>query len=251
MHMKQYLLAAFLLSSINFPAHAELPGSFSATYALHYDDLRVGVMERSFIRNENGTGTFKSNGKLTGLAALFRKDQINETSRWEVRDGQLRPLVYKYEKSDGKKVKKEVHRFDWNNNQVSSVTKDGKNKLDLKPGMLDKLLYQLAIMEITDPKEGLNYDLIDGTDLKNYHFEFKGEEELTTPMGKLKTLKFQRKRADEKAEVVEVNNPDQENKKRSTIIWCAPSLHNLPVRVDNVDKKGHLTSIIIKDVDGL
>lgn len=250
--MKQYLFAGFLLSLINFPALAELPGSFSATYALHYDDLRVGVMERRFTHNEDGSGSFESNGKLTGLAALFRKDQINETSRWEVRDGQLRPLFYKYEKSDGKKVKKEVHRFDWNNHQVTSVTEDGKNKLDLKDGMLDKLLYQLAIMEITDPKEGLSYDLIDGTDLKNYKFEFKGEEELTTPMGKLKAFKFQRKREEKNKGVVKANdNPDQEIKKRSTVIWCAPSLHNLPVRVDNVDKKGHLTSIVIKDVDGL
>ncbi|MFK8068165.1 MAG: DUF3108 domain-containing protein [Gammaproteobacteria bacterium] len=250
MPMKQYLFAVILSFLISIPGQAELPGSFSAIYSLHFDDLRVGVMERHFIHKEDGSGTFESNGKLTGLAALFRKDQINETSRWEMKDGNLRPVVYKYERTGGDSLKKEVHRFDWNKNTISSVTETGKNKLPLKPGLLDKLLYQLAIMQIKDPKAGLSYDLIDGTDLKNYQFEFMGEEELSTPMGKLKSYKFQRKRDDQNIKEG-TKDTTQKIAKRSTIIWCAPSLHYLPIRVDSIDKKGHLTSIIIKSVEGL
>jgi hypothetical protein len=241
MLMKQYLFLFFLLLSSSI--HAELPGSFTAIYALHYDDLRIGVMERRFTHNNDGSGTFESNGKLTGLAALFRKDKITESSRWEINDGQLRPVEYSYVRSGGKKEKNEQYLFDWKNNRVTSTTQDGKKELDLTPGLLDKLLYQLAMMEIRDPDAGLKYDLIDGTTFKTYQFEFKGEENLSTPMGKLKTLKFQRKRPDD--------DPGDNENKRSTILWCAPSLHYLPVRVDNVDRKGHLTSIVIKDVTGL
>ncbi len=250
MPMKQYLFPVILTFLINISAQAELPGSFSAVYTLHYDDLRVGIMERHYIDKKDGTGTFESFGKLTGLAALFRKDQINESSRWEMKHGMLRPVVYKYEKTGGDKVKKEVHRFDWKKNTVTSVTDSGKNQLALKPGLLDKLLYQLAVMQIEDPKAGLSYNLIDGTDLKNYQFEFMGEEELSTPMGKLKAFKFQRKR-DNKKPKEQTNDLTNKSAKRSTIIWCAPSLHYLPIRVDNIDKKGHLTSIVIKSVKGL
>ena len=239
--MKQCLFLFFLLLSTS--VHAELPGSFTATYALHYDDLRIGVMERRFTHNKDGSGTFESNGKLTGLAALFRKDKITESSRWEINEGQLRPVEYKFERTGGDKEKKEHHQFDWDNNKVHSKTQDGEKELNITPGLLDKLLYQLAMMDIKDPDDGLEYDLLDGTTLKNYQFEFKGEEDLSTPMGKIKTLKFQRKRAEE--------NTDSGENKRSTIIWCASSLHFLPVRVDSINKKGHLTSIRIKKFSGL
>ncbi len=235
--MIKYLL--LFLTLLSFSSHAELPGSFTATYNLHYDDLKIGIMERKFTHDKDGSGTFESNGKLTGLAALFRKDKITESSRWEIRDGQLQPLAYNYMRSGGKKEKTEQHLFDWKSNKVSSTTKDGKKDQDLKAGLLDKLLYQLAMMEITDPKAGLSYELIDGTNLKTYQFEFQGEETLSTPMGKIKTVKFLRVRS------------KKDGSKRSTILWCAPSLHYLPVRVDNVDRKEHLTSIVIKNVSGL
>lgn len=245
MIMKHYLFLLLSLSSALFcvSVHAELPGSFTATYALHYDDLRIGVMERQFTNNEEGSGTFVSKGKLTGLAALFRKDKISESTRWELNDGQLRPLEYKYERTGGKKEKKEHHLFDWNKNTVISTTQDEKKEQDLPSGLQDKLLYQLAIMDTKNPEAGLKYNLITGTSLKTYQFDFQGEEKLSTPLGEITTLKFQRNRPDE--------NPDNKEIKRSTIIWCAPSLHNLPVRVDTVDKKGHLTSIRIKEVTDL
>ena len=243
MTMKQYLFIFFFLFLIlpSFPGHAELPGSFSATYNLYYDDLRIGVMERHLSRKEDGSGTFESNGKLTGLAAFFRKDKISESSRWEISQGKLRPVEYKYKKTGGKKEKTETHLFDWSKNKVISTTQSDKKELNTKPGLMDKLLYQLAVMELKDPESGIEFNLIDGITFKNYQFKYKGKETLSTPMGKLKTLKFQRKRPG-------VTN---ENHKRSTIIWCAPSLHYLPIRVDIVNKKGHLTSIVIKKVQGL
>ena len=241
MTMKYYLfLSLFLFTNLlSFSTHAELPNSFSAIYYLHYDDLKIGVMERRLTHNKDGTGVFESNGNLTGLAALFRKDKITESSRWETYDGQLRPVAYRYKRTGGDKEKVEQHHFDWNSNKVSSTTKEGKSEQAIKAGLLDKLLYQLAMMEVKDPEVGLTYDLIDGINLKNYQFKFEGEETLSTPMGKLKTLKFLRTRSTD------------DNSKRSTVLWCAPSLHYLPVRVDNVDRKGHLTSIVIKKVSGL
>ncbi len=245
MTMKQYLFPTifFVFSLISSSVFAELPRSFSASYALHYDDLRIGVMERRFTRNNDGSGMFESKGKLTGLAALFRKDQISESSRFEIKAGQLRPIQYQYSKTGGKKEKVEKHRFDWENNKVSSTTNDGNKESDITRGLLDKLLYQLAIMEVEEPKAGLEFNIIDGTTLKTYQFAYKGEEELKTPMGTFQTLKFERVRSKES----DSNNPN----KRSTILWSAPSLHNLPIRVDNVDKKGHLTSIVVKKVSGL
>ncbi len=242
MTMKQYLFLSFVLTLLSFSGHATLPGNFTATYNLYYDDLRIGIMERHLIHNKDGSGTFESNGKLTGLAALFRKDKITEVSRWESIDGQIRPVEYKYLKTGDKKDKTENYLFNWNKNKVLSSTQNGQKELDIKPGLLDKLLYQFAVMGLSDPERGLEFDLIDGTSFKNYQFEFKGKETLSTPLGKLETLKFQRKRP---------ATTEKENDKRKTILWCAPSLHYLPVRVDNFDKKGHLTSIIIKNVQGL
>lgn len=244
MTMKQYLIPTifFISSFFSGVSLAELPQSFDATYALHYDDLRIGVMKRSLTRNNDGSGVFESHGKLTGLAAMFRSDKITESSHFMIKDGQLRPLSYSYLRTGSKKDKSETHRFDWSDLQVTSTTRNGGNLADISPGLLDKLLYQLAIMDVDDPKSGLEFRLIDGTNQKTYQFAYKGEEALKTPMGTLKTLKFERIRSDQ---------ADGSPNKRSTVLWSAPSLHNLPVRVDNVDRKGHLTSIVIKKVSGL
>ncbi len=236
-HYSSLLLFLFLLLSAA-RCQAELPDSFTASYALYYDDLKIGVMERRFI-NQGKTGTFESNGKLTGLAALFRKDRIAESSRWEVHEGQLRPLEYRFVRTGGKREKKEYHHFDWYQKKIVSRTQDGEKILQAKPGVLDKLLYQLAMMELKDPENGLKFDLVDGTTLKTYTFKFVGREKIKTPMGKLETLKFVRVW------------PESVEHKRSSTLWTAPSLHHLPVRVDNTDNKGHLTKIVIKDLEGL
>lgn len=229
-----HLFAALSLFLFCRSVMAELPHSFTATYELNYDDLRIGVMQRQFSRNSDGSGTFESNSHLTGLAALFRKDKLNEKSRWEIHDGQIRPVEYTLLRSGGDSIKMERHVFDWRTNRIHTETSDGKKVIETKPGTLDKLLYQIAIMNISTADHTLEFNLVDGFDLKTYVFEYLGEEELKTPMGKLQTVKFARKRNDES--------------KRSTLVWCAPELKYLPVRVDNVDKKGHLTSIVLKEV---
>lgn len=240
MTMKQYLLT-FLFLALSVPGsivRAELPDSFNANYALHYDDLRIGVMEREFSRDpENANaGTFTSKSKLTGLAAFFKKDKLTEISQWELVNGMLRPVEYSYEKFKEEGVKKENHRFDWKNKTVVSTTNDGETEQVLEEGMLDKLLYQLAVMNTDEISNDLDYRIVDKHQIKTYEFEFLGEEDLKTPMGSLKTLKFQRK---------------VEDSKKSTTLWCAPSLHNLPVRVDVTNAKGHFTSIIIENETGL
>ncbi len=241
MHTKPFLTLLLLSLSIgvNLPVRAELPLSFQANYSLHYDDLRIGVMERKFQRDEDdeNTGTFESNSKLTGLAAMFRKDKIKEISHWTLEENQLRPLNYLYERSGGDRVKSVKHVFDWQNKQVQMETKDGKKTLPIMPGVQDKLLYQLSLMNQTGKVADLHFTITDGLKIRNYLFKYTGTEELMTPLGLIKTNKFER--------------DHDEGSDRRTLVWCAPSLKNLPVRVDNFDEKGHLTSIVINDVTGI
>lgn len=244
MTMKLYLSPTifFLFSLFSLTSSAELPLSFQATYALHYDDLRIGVMERNLKRHSDGSATFESRGKLTGLAALFRGDKIVESTHFAIKDNYLQPINYSYARTGGKKEKIEKHRFDWQNQKVYSTTRDGGNTADITPGLLDKLLYQLAIMDVDNANTDLEFTLIDGTNQKTYKFTFEGEESLKTPMGSYTAYKYQR---------VHASSSSNKESKRSTILWVAPTLHNLPIRVDNVDRKGHLTSIVIKSVSGL
>lgn len=232
-----HLFAAILLLLLCRFAMAELPQSFTATYELHYDDLRIGVMQRRFMRNSDYSGTFESNSHLTGLAALFRKDELHEKSRWEIHDGQLRPVEYSLKRTGGDSTKTERHVFDWSANKIYSETGDGKKIITAVPGILDKLLYQIALMNIRKTDQALRFNLLDGFKLKTYVFDYIGKEELNIPRGKIQTVKFERKRNDDS--------------KRSTLVWCAPALKYLPVRVDNIDRKGHFTSIVLKEVSDL
>ncbi len=56
-------------------------------------------------------------------------------------------------------------------------------------------------------------------------------------MGELETLKYQR--------------ISTSNKKRRTTLWCAPSLHYLPVQVEHIEANGDVFSMVLQSVEGL
>lgn len=212
---------------------AAKPAPFVATYTLHYDDLRIGLMTRTLAYTGNSHGTFTSQSHLTGLAAMFRKDKVEERSEWRFTQNRFTPVAYTYSRSGGDREKQVTHDFDWQKKQVTMVTNDGEKTLPIEDAELqDKLLYQLSLMSLPRDADAYRFDITDGLQIKNYVFEFQDEEEINTPLGKIETRKYERKH-------------DKESK-RSTVVWCAPSMNNLPVRVDIIDAKGHFTSIILR-----
>jgi hypothetical protein len=214
-----------------------LPGFFEVTYTLHSKGTQFAEMNRSFTHAGNGKYIFRSVTHATGFFSLFRKDNIIEESQWSVNEPQLRPLHYTYQHTGGKKDRYVDIVFDWDNNKITNKVGDSIWYMQLQPEILDKLLYQLAIMrDLERGKSPQSYTIADGGKIKSYQFELLGGETIQTPIGDLQTVKLARYKP---------------NSQRKTIFWCAVTLNHLPIKVENTEKDGRITTALIKSLKGL
>ena len=214
-----------------------LPGPFEANYSVQFKGAKIAHMKRSFTQLEDGNYFYTSLTKTTGLAALFYKDRIIEESIWNLDGNQIKPMHYNYHRSGGKKLRKVEIHFDWESGQISTTVNGDSWKMPTQENILDKLLYQLAIMnDLFNGKQDILYTVADGGKIKTYNFEFLGKEIIKTPLGDLQTMKLVR------------HKPNQRGK---TTFWCAEKLRYLPVKVENIEKEGRKTVVMIESLSGI
>lgn len=230
------VVGLWIFTSVVVQAKETFPPPFKAHYQLYSSGLPVGQGTRQLSYLENGQLKFESNSHTTGMLALFRDDKIFEQSIFSLKNDHVLPLVYVYDRKSSKKPKYLKVNFDWTNQIADSTDKQDSWHVSITEGTLDKLVYQLVVMQdLMQGKRALSYQFVDEDEVKTYIPEFLGKERIETGMGMMDTLKYQRVSS---------------NQKRSTTLWCAPELHYLPVRVDH-DEKGYLISTVLQSVEGL
>ncbi len=227
-----------LLCFANFVQAKEYtPALFEADYSIRIKGAQIAKMTRRFSQKGDGEYQYHSETNTTGLVSLFRKDHIIETSNWQLQAHKLVPMDYYYDHSGGKKDRKVSISFDWENNLITSSIDGSSWKMPTSPNIMDKLLYQLAIMyDLKAGKKSLQYTIADGGKTKIYNFEYIGEETIGTPLGKLKTVKLQRHKP---------------NSRRKSTLWCAKDLEYLPIKVENIERDGKITVALIKSLKGI
>ncbi len=239
--MKSHILLSGLLSFLLVPAGAPAGDAgldeFSAEYNIYTKGIKVAEMQRRFSRLDDGNLSYRSETEASGLVSIFRKDRIIEESIWRFDQGRIIPGHYEYRHIRAKKNRHVNIIFDWEENKVTNLVNDQPWKMPAETGMLDKLLYQYAIMLDLDAGEtAISYIIADGGKRKVYDFELIGEEVIETPIGSFQTVKLAR------------NRPDSD---RETIFWCAPEIGYLPVKVENTGTNGTKTVGIISSLSGL
>lgn len=224
-----------LSSSLHADPH--LPGEFTAEYTLKKDNTVVGNMERSLGILDNNSYSFESNSKTTGFISLFYKKSIHEKTNWRLEDQGFVALNYHFFSKKKDKQRKVDIRFDWESGMIITSVNESSWTMPLQPPVYDKLLYQVALMyDLSADRDISTYLVADGGRIKQYQFEKAGVEQLETPLGLIDTVKLIRYK---------------QNKKDKAILWCAPKLSYLPVRVDTYEDDGSIISATIKRLKGL
>lgn len=229
------LLLAGCVNAVASPGN--LPGPFMASYALTSTGVRFATMKRSFSPLEDGTYLYHSETNTDGLLALVRKDNISEKSTWQYAGGQLQPLHYSYLHTGGKKDRNVEIEFDWDARKITNTINGASWRMPLQAYIMDKLLYQLAIMyDLDKGMDKISYAIADGGKIKSYDFELVGKESVDTPIGKFEALKLSRHKS---------------NTVQNTTIWCARELGYLPIKVENVEENGRESTAIIETLSGI
>ncbi|WJW76060.1 DUF3108 domain-containing protein [Thiohalobacter sp. IOR34] len=199
---------------------------FEAVYRLKVNRLTIGEQRLQLERLGDGRYRLSSHTRPIGIGILFRSDRLSESSEFELLDGRLRPIEYRFDRSGGRKERHARLSFDWAQGQVTNDVAGHAWRMDIPPGTLDKLSVQLALMlDLQQERRELRYAIADGGRLKTFEFRIIGEESVRLPGGDYPAIKLQRLRKDQD---------------RTTYLWCAPALGYLPVQLEQIEHEDGL-----------
>ncbi len=234
--MKKIIIGLLCVWNYSVYANDSFPPPFTAQYKLYAEGFPAGRATRSLTAFADGKYLFETVAETTGFISLFKKIRISERSRFKLLNNKIHPLEYTYRQT-GHKDRFNILSFDWSKKIATNSFQNQTKQIRIQDGILDRLLYQVLLMqELKQGKRQLQYKVADKGKIKTYTPTYLGKERIKTGLGTLDTLKYRRRSS---------------NKKRSTTLWCAPSLHYLPVKVVYIEKNGDEFSMILKTVRGL
>ncbi|MCZ6771757.1 MAG: DUF3108 domain-containing protein [Proteobacteria bacterium] len=206
---------------------------YNAVYDISKGVLKLGTMRRHLNFDRSGAYVFESRIETRGLAALFGADEISETSRGRFDGARFLPEHYEYVRTGGKR-NFSLH-FDYQTGIVRSSDRASDWVAEMPVNVLDKLVYQAQLMvDLSAAPDSLNYDIADQGKLKKYVIRNLGREKIQTTAGRFDTIKLQR---------------SKEGSKRQTTVWCAAELAWIPIKVEHRDKKGRLTTALLRSIE--
>jgi hypothetical protein len=224
--MRQRALALLLLSGILLTntATATLPPDFEASYRLEQHNLRIGTATIALHTDELGHYRYEFHSAPSRWIGWFVDNQLQESSHGRITSSGIRPLQYRYERSGGNQRIARLS-FDWQSMRIENDVAGSHWEMDILPGTHDKLATQLGMMiALNEGKQDITFTVADGGTLKEYRYVVIGTEVLDLPAGTFRTVKVAKLRKDIEQE---------------TIIWFAPALHHLPVRIWRRDGDGN------------
>ena len=168
--------------------------------------------------------SLRSELQAKGLLALFIK-QRTLISEGTITENGLRPDKFQYivEKDD---QKTSTVIFDWvNKTALFQSKKELKVRVDALPeGTQDLLSFMYQSMFIP-PLNETKFNVANAKNIKEYDYEFAGEEMIESKIGKINTIHLHR------------TNEDGDE---TVDLWLAPDYLHLPVKIVQVGKKGTL-----------
>lgn len=160
---------------------------------------------------------------------------IREATHITQQDDQLLPLRYDYHRRILTRNRTAQLRFDWDAGYVTTDIDDKPWRMAIEPGIHDKLSYQLQMpADIAAGKSTLSYQVADGGQMQTYRFNVTEEDLVDTPAGQFKAIRVERDRG--------------ENAGRETLIWFAPELDYLVVRLEQVEPNGNRFTLLLKKI---
>lgn len=229
-HLPSCAFAA-LLALVPFCAQADLLSrNFTLTYEVAYNGIYLGDTVRTFRKIADDKWQFSGKTKAVGLARLFFKDEVNETSTLLQKGNAIMPLNYRYDQSGGKDEEHYQIDFRWDKKIIHNSREGKEFKLEKNPQ--DLMTFQLQIMrDLQNHQNTMTYYIASRSDASSYMLTQNGMVKLETPYKTLDTVEL-------------VSNKLKDNDQYR--VWCAPSLEFLPVKIQKTDKDGDKTEFTLK-----
>jgi hypothetical protein len=206
-----------LLAAAGEPRPAELK-PFTASFNITWHGISAGTAQLQLQLLEDGRWSYQSLSTARGLFRLAMPAELRSRSVFLLRDGRILPDRFTADDGSTSSSKDQELRFDWVAGRVTGIAEKRRVDLPLKPGVLDTMSVQIALMhELLVGNTPRYFVIVDKDRIKDYTYSAVGEETLVTPIGEYRTLVFRSTR------------PGSDT---GTYFWCAPALGFLPVKVE-------------------
>ncbi len=169
--------------------------------------------------------------KTTGLASWIKSYLLTQTSRGKAGKQGLQPESFEEEKimSDGRQSLKA--NFDWLSRKLR-FSHGGETALPADTQDILSIFYQLSQLPLD--QEIVPLFVSNGKKLEKYNFEVGAEEEIITPIGKLRTLPLRKLHA---------------RNEEGFEVWLGLEYRLLPVRIRPIERSGEVVGeVVITDI---
>ncbi|MGD8407121.1 MAG: DUF3108 domain-containing protein [Thiohalophilus sp.] len=226
-----YILIALLFSGPVFSEASLSP--FTLEYNVSKNDFHLGSNRHELKHLQDELYLMQAVTKAEGVVALFFSETVEETSRFRLVDGKVKPLHYRYHKS-GKDPETFEVDFDYQAGELRHSLIDKIHPL--KPIDQDLLSFQVAMMiDLQQSVRPLEYRIADKKRIETYKLIPRGEKVFDTQLGKMHTV------------IMEYYD---KKRKRTYRFWCAKELGYLPYRSRRIEEDGDIILLQMRRYNG-
>lgn len=217
--MRKFLFS-LALPFLSLGAYAQSAlAPFEADYKVLYGDIGLGKAHFSLPVPQ---GNYYEYNFSCELSLLFLSDERSIKSKFRRTDEGLEPMVFMHKRTGTGRDFSEQVAFLKDKSIVRSNYKGEHVELPFENRLFDTMMVQLQFrQDLLEGKETLEYQMVKDNEIDDYAFKRMGEELLNIDGTEYRTLRL---------EVV------RNSKKRKTVVWMAPDLAYLPVRMTHFEK---------------
>jgi len=195
----------------------DLIAPFEATYSILHKSKEVGTAIRKL---EKLTDNNYRYSYTTDIEWLIFDDKRTEESLVSIKNNYVIPQHYKYAREGTGRDKFYEWSYNVADNSATNLKKNETITLEFPENIQDSLSYHLQhrlnLIKNPEQKDFLYSVIKSSGSLREYAYEYDGEEEVMLPYGLINTIKLKR---------------EVKDKKRVTYAWFAPELDYLLVRL--------------------
>jgi Protein of unknown function (DUF3108) len=217
--LRTELMALICLTAlaINSAAHAAVP-TFDVSYRAEVRGVYGGIARQWSEQGEAGQWVFRADVAPRRLARMFGAKRIQEESVLELADGALRTLSF--HSTEGRDAETKVLATYDHATGVATVERERVREVEIPADALDRLGLQLALAhDLSEGGPREVYHVVTGAQLHEMRFEFIEETEIEVPAGTFPVVLYRR---------------TEDRPGRSSLLWLAPSLDYIAVRIDEM-----------------
>jgi len=216
---------------------ADAVREYTASYEVRYKGKRVAESEFRVAAEGPGRYSFTSSTRARGILRLATPNAAVEHSVFEVTDGRIQPI--RFESTDGSRKGEDNYSidFDLNGGQIRIMRESGTSAIPFESGVLDLGSLQVALMhDVANCAAPGTYRFVDDNGIDSYSYARIEDQPAETDAGTFPTYRYSQQR---------------EGSSRQTVIWLAPELSALPVRIEQF-RNGELQTVFsLAEVSGL